>query len=287
MSTASILDNARLLAISRGGECLSNKYLNNKTLLLWRCSKNHVWSANYQSVYNKKTWCPKCIKRSDLCLVRTEYLEKARKLANSRGGECLSNKYQNNKTPLLWRCSKNHKWFARYYNIDKGTWCPDCAKQKHCKKIVITLEKVHQLAARRGGKCLSDAYQNNKALLSWKCDKGHEWFMSYNSVNAGSWCPECVKVFKKRFLIRSGLEKACKLAIKKNGECLSTTYKNNRAPLLWKCDKGHEWFACYNNVSRNTWCPVCAKIHRRKWLPQTPSPYSAQFSAINRDKGCS
>ena len=39
------LDIVKEIAYNKGGECLSKKYNNKKTLMLWRCSRNHKWTA--------------------------------------------------------------------------------------------------------------------------------------------------------------------------------------------------------------------------------------------------
>lgn len=45
-----------------------------------------------------------------------------------------------------------------------------------------------------------------------------------------------------------------------NGLCLSTEYKNNFTPLLWKhLSCGNTWTACWRNINNlNTWCPYCS-----------------------------
>lgn len=278
------LDNAHQLAAQRGGKCLSTAYVNNKTPLLWRCAEGHKWSARYYSI-DRGTWCPKCAKRSSLYLVQREGLKKARTLAKSRGGECLSDTYQNNKVPMSWKCNKNHKWFARCSNISQGRWCPKCARQKHKKKTVVTLEKVRQLAAQKGGRCLSDVYKNNRTLLSWKCSEDHVWSTSYNTVNAGSWCPECAKTCRtKRLMQIRGLERACKLAVHKNGKCLSIAYQNNKTPLVWECNKGHRWSIAYKNVYMGSWCPKCGAT--QKHLMRIESLKKAHATAISRGGEC-
>ena len=35
------LDIVKEIIYNKGGECLSKKYINKKTLMLWRCSRNH------------------------------------------------------------------------------------------------------------------------------------------------------------------------------------------------------------------------------------------------------
>lgn len=49
------------------------------------------------------------------------------KLADSRGGKCLSEKYENHQTNLLWQCAQDHQWNATYNNVaNKNSWCPHC-----------------------------------------------------------------------------------------------------------------------------------------------------------------
>lgn len=51
-------------AISRGGECLSNEYVNNHTKMKWKChNENHKqWEAHYSNVVTCNKWCPECAK---------------------------------------------------------------------------------------------------------------------------------------------------------------------------------------------------------------------------------
>jgi very-short-patch-repair endonuclease len=56
------IDDCHQLAKSRGGRCLSEKYLNNRTNLYWECGVNtdHKWFATYHSIKSSGTWCPYC-----------------------------------------------------------------------------------------------------------------------------------------------------------------------------------------------------------------------------------
>lgn len=49
----------RAYATRRGGECLSETYVNKKTLMQWRCAAGHVWGAPYTRLRNGG-WCPEC-----------------------------------------------------------------------------------------------------------------------------------------------------------------------------------------------------------------------------------
>ncbi len=57
-------------------------------------------------------------------------IEEMQRIAQERGGECLSTEYIDGKTKLKWQCKVGHEWEARPNNVKHGTWCPTCAKNK-------------------------------------------------------------------------------------------------------------------------------------------------------------
>ena len=47
--------------------------------------------------------------------------------------------------------------------------------------------------------------------------------------------------------------------LKKNGKCLSQTYKAIHEKLIWECEFGHIWSALPSNVKNGKWCPTCSR----------------------------
>lgn len=246
MVRGNTLQNCIDLAATRGGECLSTEYKNNKQWLSWRCDANHEWEASYSSVHNGH-WCRQCYNNG---LKNT--LVDAQELASKKDGKCLSETYENNKDYLLWECHLQHCWKATYTNISQGSWCPDCSHNK-----MNTLEDAQKLASINGGKCLSDVYINSKTHLTWECANLHRWPTSYNYVLRGSWCPYC----NGRPILT--IDDARKIAIERGGKCLSTEYRNTDSNLEWECDLLHRWSASHHNVSNGSWCPYCCKVRER------------------------
>lgn len=115
-------------------------------------------------------------------------LRDCQELAASRAGLCLSEVYVNYQAKLCWRCSSGHEWFASFSSVEHmGSWCPICAGVARS-----TADKLHDLAARKGGSVIIDDGQlNNKRKLTWKCQLGHEWSARANDINNGSWCSTC------------------------------------------------------------------------------------------------
>ena len=172
-------------------------------------------------------------------------------LAASRGGECLGLEYVNNSTKLTWRCDLGHTWMATPASVKRGSWCPKCAGRG------IRIKDLQEIAARRGGCCLSPDYLGSHSRHLWRCDKGHEWQATAASVISGTWCRTCGSrdAGLKR---RSRLAEYQELARERGGECLSTDYVNSHTKLKWRCSCGHVWEAKPNNIKNGQWCRKCS-----------------------------
>jgi hypothetical protein len=238
------------LARERGGRCVSPVYINSAVPLLWECAAGHQWSAAPESV-RKGSWCPECAG------VRRLTLEEIQRLAEYRGGKCLSNRYVNGASKLIWRCSAGHEWNATPSQIRKGHWCPFCARI-----VRLTLYQLQRIAAGKGGQCLSLDCANSAKPLQWRCAAGHEWRARASSMRAGTWCPLCVQNQKLK------LEEMQDIARERGGRCLSANYKNGAIPLLWECKLGHRWKAPPARVKggsrrKGSWCPECYNLRRK------------------------
>jgi len=116
-------------------------------------------------------------------------------LAAGNGGRCLSTDYVNNTTPLLWECREGHR-FSKPFALIHGrtSWCPTCSPTRK-----PTIGEMRDLAAARGGKCLSGAYINIATKLRWRCAEGHEWEATTASVRSQrSWCPVCAREARRK-----------------------------------------------------------------------------------------
>jgi len=120
-------------------------------------------------------------------------LEEMKRIADSRNGECLSDKYVNSETKLRWRCNEGHEWEATPKMVKSGTWCRICGIVKGAMKQRDTIENMRIIAMSHDGECLSDQYVNDKTKLKWRCSEGHEWKAVPSSVKQGHWCPVCAR----------------------------------------------------------------------------------------------
>lgn len=109
------------VALDKGGVCLSESYLGQCRRYRFQCGHGHEWEATAASVL-QGSWCPNCA-----CVARRLGIDVARADAQARGGQCLSTTYVDNNTKMSWMCDRGHVWQARFGQIRKGQWCPECA----------------------------------------------------------------------------------------------------------------------------------------------------------------
>jgi ribosomal protein L32 len=108
-------------ALEAGGRLLSTSYAGTKGLYFLKCAAGHEWKATGESIL-AGLWCRHCGYAK-----RRFSIEVAQQAAKARGGQCLSQTYQNNQTPLTWECDQGHVWEAPLSTVrNKGCWCAEC-----------------------------------------------------------------------------------------------------------------------------------------------------------------
>jgi len=244
------IEDARRAAIRRGGECLSNEYLNSWTKLQWKCEKGHRWEATFDGI-QAGHWCPECGKEN--CRTRLRKYTRADmvRLARDHDGEFLSEEFTDTRRKYRWRCKEGHTWEALPFHVIHGHWCPRCAGVGRG-----SIEEMRELARQKGGECLSNAYRNSTTKLRWRCGEGHEWEALPGPIKRGTWCPVC-GIKKRADSRRASIDEIRAIALRRGGDCLSNEYVGPHKLLLWRCSEGHEWKASTANVKAGKWCPTC------------------------------
>jgi hypothetical protein len=131
------LKRAHKAAQAMGGQCLDTEFVNCRTKMLFQCSQKHEFFSPIGRVL-RGGWCPECAG------VKKKTIKDCQKIAEERGGVCLSNKYVNKLAPLEWKCSQKHNvWKASYTSVSKsGTWCPECSGSRgetYCRLMLETI----------------------------------------------------------------------------------------------------------------------------------------------------
>ncbi len=173
------------IAQQRGGKLISNEYKGSEGNLEWECKKGHRWFASPNNVKNNESWCLKCSGSEK------KTIEQMQELAKLRGGKCLSEKYINLSTKLIWECKEGHQFQSPPVSIIHAKcWCPECSKLKK-----LTIEEMQHLAIRNQGLCLSKEYKNSSTKLLWQCKEGHQWWATPVSIKHGNtWCLTCFRI---------------------------------------------------------------------------------------------
>jgi len=269
------LDDAREIAEARGGKCLSTEYLGWGKKLKWQCAEGHIWETIPSLIKNRNAWCPACASSK-----RRLAIEEMQKLAESKGGKCLSDTYVNSRTELKWQCEEGHIWETTPDTVKySGIWCTICSRKStsnmkagassYAEEILLEMQK---LAETNGGKCLSNAYVNLKTKLKWQCAKGHTWEAVPYQMRRGTWCPVCDR--EKRM---PTIEEMHQIAKARGGECLSVEYVHSKTKLKWQCAEGHVWEAeAYQVKGKGTWCPICFHAKRRLTIEKMQEAASAK-----------
>jgi hypothetical protein len=247
------IDNMKALAMSRGGECLSTKYVNKNTKLKWRCTEGHVWMARPQNI-KPGGWCPQCVRKPK------HTIEALQMLAKSLGGRCLSLKYLGYRIKLKWQCGEGHLWQATPFSLLQGRWCYKCGVKMAAEKRKNDIGIYKKLAEIRDGRLLSDEYINKNTKLKWQCKKGHEWMAIPHNIKNGSWCPYCAGKIKQT------IEEMQMLAKQRGGKCLSLKYVNSQTKLKWQCNNGHIWMANPAIIRFGRWCAQCAFANKKNTI---------------------
>jgi hypothetical protein len=245
MPTKLTIEEMQEIAKSRGGQCLSHKYINGQTKLDWRCEKGHKWKT-IPYVVKRGGWCPICSGNSKLSI------KEMRDIAASLGGKCISDHYTNAQNKLTWQCKEGHTWKAVPNSVQQGHWCPVCYNNHRSESQRLTIEEMQKIAESRDGKCLSNKYINSKTKLKWQCKEGHNWKAVPESIKEGKWCPYCVGKYKTINYFK-------KIAKLRRGKCLSKRYISSRTKMTWQCEERHVWKAVPTSIQRGGWCPICSQ----------------------------
>jgi hypothetical protein len=237
------IEDAQKEAEKHNGKCLSQTYVNNSTNLEWECEAKHKWFASYSNVSAGK-WCRQCWKDRVCCT-----LDECVEIARLRGGKCLSTAYVPAPGNMEWECSKQHKWFASFYNVKRGRWCNKCFIDS--ERVGIT--KCKELAKQRGWECLSTFYINGKTKLHFICNNGHTVYIDYNSFNQGTGCSACARCKPHTLEFCQGVAKS------RGGYCVSTEYVNSNIQMEWECSEKHRWLNSFTKVyNEEQWCRICS-----------------------------
>ncbi len=243
------LNQAKKLALERGGVCLSEKYVTTNTKMNWKCHNGHEWQAVLSDI-KKGSWCPECGAGARERLVRFYFDEitgsrfvktKPDWLTNSRGNRMELDGFSPKLRIAFEHQGEQHYREVPHFNRRDETFVnrinDDEQKRRLCKENDVKLIEVPY-------------FVETKDLLYWI----HE---AVRNTDPKLKLKEIKDVQKSNYVPSTELEKLRELALQNGGACLSKIYLGTDKKHLFKCSKGHEWEALANSIKQGTWCPVC------------------------------
>ncbi len=295
------------IAAEKGGECLSENYEGQDVKLEFRCKNGHVFRTVPNIIKNEGTWCKKCAG------LELGTIEEMREIANSKGGECLSEEYVNSVTKLKWKCKDNHIWEANPRDVKHKSWCPYCTwytGERKCKYILERLldtefhktrrvlkgleldgySKEYNLAFEYNGEQhyitnhffnqsqekLQQIKRNDKRKLD-ECKSKNIGLIivpHYESVTDFQLIKFLKEELNKRGIDYSDVEQKIlmydfygnnsvlielkNLIESKGGKLLSNEYLNSKTKLKVLCENGHNWETTYTQIKLGKWCSTCS-----------------------------
>jgi hypothetical protein len=302
-----IIDQLKLFAVEKNGKLLSENYITSNSLYKWECKNSHIFEKSWTEMKRASWFCIKCNKDNEITI------DKLKKFAKEKNGECISEKYINSNTNYEWKCENFHTWKATWVNVgyNNATWCKKCNEwtfekiQKYvsenkngkCLKIIsgygidgrylfecddfhqwetnagniiyrdtwcasclkLTIEDCFYEAEKRGGKCLDTVYINKRTDINWECHYGHRFKCPLGPVKHNNrWCKECAIIDMKL-----DIDEAHKIALEREGKCVTETYINCDTRMEWICKEGHNFHSTLTDIKRGNWCQTCSIIQRR------------------------
>lgn len=202
------------IAKSRGGECLSEGYINSRTKLIWRCGKcGNIWKATPDNIKQGK-WCPICAHKR-IAKKQSLTIEEMKSIARERGGYCLSEEYVNSHTKLTWKCGICGKvWKATPTSVKgsknrKGTWCPNYRTHKKilkkARENIIKQVKKLDLKIKNIKNYNGERFRLELECLTCEHGKNEEWISTKKQILDRNWkgCPKCNESLEECFLRNS------------------------------------------------------------------------------------
>jgi very-short-patch-repair endonuclease len=149
----------------------------------WQCANKHYFEASLKSI-NNGSGCPYCAG------LDKKQIHHYHILANEKGYTWVGGHLPKNVTTKTdWQCRNGHVFKSTYNYIQSGNGCKICSGLE--KK---TQKDYHNLAKKRNIEWVGIDIVNVMTKTSWKCENGHVWSATYDSIRTGTSCPECQNI---------------------------------------------------------------------------------------------
>lgn len=128
------------------------------------------------------------------------------------------------------------------------------------------IQEMRTHADLKGGRLVSESWENSKYKYRWECSRGHAWSATWASVGTlGTWCPICAGQTPR------SIEELRKTAEERGGRLLTSEYGGTENfKYEFECSLGHRFENRFRHiVDRNQWCPICSKGSKSEEVART------------------
>lgn len=196
MSTYYTIDEVKSYVAEKSkGKCelVSTEYINNSSLLDFKCSCGQRFSRTLQNFKRGAYTCRECYKKTISKKYRKSFDEVVG-IIESKGCKYISGEYINNGSKLLLECSCGQtfqKSFRDFYSKGQDH-CPKCGMNNLRKsKTKYSKSDAEKIVSKKGYKIIGD-YVNAFTPFLCKCKNGHETTLILTQFLVGrSGCKEC------------------------------------------------------------------------------------------------
>jgi len=252
------LEIARKIAKERGGELISEEYINSVSKLKFRDGLGNFFMMSFNSL-SFGDWSPYEAKR-----VRDpEYhLDELRKIAQERGGKLLSTEWRGWNNKYLFKNDKEEEFLISPHNLKNRGWPKDITKYNNGvifrKKTDNDLfEELQLLAEQNGGKLIDTEWKGSHFDYSFKHSNGKIFQINSPNLKRRGW-PHNLDEFLK---FSNGHKKSVedrfnvikKLAEDNNGKILETEWLGNHHKYTCFFENGQQFIMEGVNLKRNGW----------------------------------
>jgi len=205
---------ARVKKIHKGHITIIGEYLGSKQPIKARCKNGHTWTPIAQYL-TMGQGCRKCGHIRTINSVRLTHDEYVKRITNKFSGQIkVIGTYSKQTVNLKHECSI-HGVFENTPDsmMNKLKYgCPECTKiGKGINRKKSNNEVIAQIFAKHGTRVkLIEPYSGSRVPHKFKCEKGHTWKTTPDSVIRISGCPTCNDPLRFSKVAIKWIKKYCK-----------------------------------------------------------------------------
>ena len=250
------IDEARVIAVERGGLLLSTAYRRNSDLLKWQCNYKHIFDASLANV-KKGKWCRDCSSSLSERIVRIYFEHLFGKTFPKTRPQWLARNTRS-RLELDGYCEElnlafEHQGIQHFKPFGAITLKQvadvrrrDAVKRRLCKKNGVRLIEIPQLHALT---VLGDL----TSTIERKCRR---YGIVIDPVRLAKPVP-----FTKAYLGDNEgqiIQELQAIAVQRGGQLLDSIYAGRGSELSFVCSKSHTFSRSPSDMFAGRWCPQCS-----------------------------